>query len=126
MDVDAAISNVSAGACMCGRQENVEYGPHPFGYGLCCGLCQREWSRMHGGERWRSNAEMLALLNAERSRATADGRGTGQVTDAWNRGLPPFERPAQTAKLSQQWKDEYEAYWNDQRASAETAKDDRA
>lgn len=111
MDVDQMVANNRAGACMCGRTEGVQYGPHPFGYGRCCVWCQKEWQRMHGGARWQSNDEMLARLETERARARADGRPLGEITDAWNRGLPPFERPKETAPLSQTWKDEYEAYW---------------
>lgn len=106
----AEIVNARAGRCMCGRTECVEYGPNPVGYGPTCLACQREWSRMHGGARWRSNAEMMSRLEAERARAKADGRDTREITEAWNRGLPPFERPKQTAPRSQEWKDEYDAW----------------
>jgi hypothetical protein len=110
MSVDQMIANNRAGACMCGRTDAVMYGPHPFGYGNCCLACQREWSRMHGDARWQSNDEQLNRLHAERARARADGRDERTVSDAWNRGLPPFERPKETARLSQKWKDQYEVW----------------
>lgn len=117
--VDAVLVNARAGRCMCGRDECVEYGPHPFGYGPCCIHCQREWSRQHGGARWQSNAERIAMFHAERARAAADGRDPGEVTRAWNRGLPPFHTAARvTTDLSHEWRDEYEAHLARARATA--------
>lgn len=108
--VDAVISNNATGRCMCGREEGVQYGPSPFGYGNCCIHCQREWERMHDGSRWESNASQLARLRAERSRARADKRDEATVVTAWNQGLPPFERPPKTASISQEWRDAHDTW----------------
>jgi hypothetical protein len=109
--VDQTIANHRAGVCMCGRDEGVQYGPSPFGYGNCCVFCQREWERQHGGVRWESNASQLARLRGERARAALEGRGEGGVVRAWNRSLPPFERPQKVYEgVSDLWRQEYEAW----------------
>jgi hypothetical protein len=105
------IANARSGLCMCGRDDCVEYGPHPFGYGPCCKECQREWSRQHGGARWESDASKVARLRAEQARAQADGRLRSEVVKAWNMGLPPFDRPATVYEgVSDRWRREYEAW----------------
>lgn len=111
MEELAEITNHRAGLCMCGRDEGVQYGPHPFGYGNCCVHCQREWERKHGGARWESEASRRARLAVETARAKADGRDPSKITRAWNQGLPPFHRPRETyAGLSDEWKTDYESW----------------
>lgn len=107
--IDAVIENHRGGHCMCGRDDGVQYGPHIFGYGNCCIHCQREWERQHDGARWESDASKLTRFRAERARAKAERRDEGDITQAWNRGLPPFVRPAQTdAKVSDEWQRTYD------------------
>ena len=50
-DIDVAIAQMRTGACLCGRRNDVRYGPALWGYGPTCRRCRKAWTEKHG-KRW--------------------------------------------------------------------------